>query len=71
MNIFVGGVILEIVDMFQYLEANIHNEADCYMDIRKRWAVASNLLLILYTFWKLNLSLLTPSEGLSNPLYGQ
>ena len=43
-NIRVNDVVLEQVDVFQYLGANISNQAECQPDIKKRLAMASNTL---------------------------
>ena len=44
MNIKVNGTALEQVEVFQYLGANITCEGECRSDIRKRLAIATDVL---------------------------
>lgn len=43
-SIMADGVELEVVDVFQYLGANISNNAECRTDIKKRLAMASSII---------------------------
>jgi hypothetical protein len=51
-NIKVNGTALEQVDVFQYLGANITSEGECRSDIRKRLAIATDVLAKLKPIWK-------------------
>ena len=43
-NVKVNDIALEQVDVFQYLGANIANDGNCRSDIRKRLAIAIDVL---------------------------